>query len=115
MGPSSRHVPVNLNVLIAGVGLAATANELLNPQPEEVHRTDIISSLSWATPVGLKNILQGGIDITRNMLEVILWHSILPFYGTRGVISMAQMPAGRIYMEARKFPVISHASGVLNQ
>jgi ATP-dependent protease HslVU (ClpYQ) peptidase subunit len=32
-----------------------------------------------------------------------------------GVISRAQMAMGRMYMPARKFPVISHASGVRNQ
>ena len=32
-----------------------------------------------------------------------------------GVISGAQMAMGRMYMPARKFPVISHASGVRNQ
>jgi hypothetical protein len=33
----------------------------------------------------------------------------------RLVISMAQTAAGRIYIEARKFPVSSQASGVRNQ
>ena len=32
-----------------------------------------------------------------------------------GVISRAQIAVGRMYMSARKFPVISHASGVRNQ
>src|ERR1700721_1480634 len=32
-----------------------------------------------------------------------------------GVISGAQIAVGRMYMPARKFPVISHASGVRNQ
>jgi hypothetical protein len=31
------------------------------------------------------------------------------------VISMAQTAAGRMYMDARKFPVSSQASGVRNQ
>ena len=32
-----------------------------------------------------------------------------------GVISTAQMAIGRMYIPARKFPVMSHASGVRNQ
>ena len=42
--------------------------------------------------------------------------SIVIFYSARrGVISRAQMAIGRMYIPARKFPVMSHASGVRNQ
>jgi hypothetical protein len=38
------------------------------------------------------------------------------FYFARGgVISRAQIAIGRMYIPARKFPVISQASGVRNQ
>ena len=47
----------------------------------------------------------------------MLFDAVNPPQGLGGgrVISMAQIPAGRMYMPARKFPVMSQASGVRNQ
>jgi hypothetical protein len=49
-------------------------------------------------------------------LRVALAHRLVQSAGVAfGIISIVQIAAGRMYMDARKSPEMSHASGVRNQ
>ena len=70
-------------------------------------------------------MIQGGDPLTKDANDESRWGTGDPGYKidaefndrshVRGVISMAQIAMGRMYIPARKFPVMSQASGVRNQ
>jgi hypothetical protein len=54
-------------------------------------------------------------DIETAAILDLLSSSSVSYFARAGVISSAQIAVGRMYIPARKFPVMSHASGVRNQ
>ena len=54
-------------------------------------------------------------DPVETLTAAIKRNNARSYFALGSVISRAQIAVGRIYIPARKFPVISHASGVRNQ